>query len=155
MKIARISPAVLALSLVAGGLAPAAVAFAGSAHVASTSTVMVRSTAYGKILVNSKGATLYYFAKDKKGKSNCNTVCLFNWPLVTVNGKPTAGPGVSQKLLATIKVGGKAEVTYSGLPLYTYVADSKPGETNGENLNLNGGLWWLVSPAGAPIKKKP
>jgi predicted lipoprotein with Yx(FWY)xxD motif len=156
MKVARISLTVLALSAVAGGLPTTAVALAGSAHAASSSTINVRSTAYGKILVNSKGVTVYYFAIDKKNKSNCNAACLSTWPLVTVTGKPTAGPGVSKKLLGTIKVGGKKEVTYNGLPLYTYVADgNNPGQTNGEDTNANGGLWWVVSPAGAPIKKKP
>lgn len=155
MKFARNSLTVLALSVVAVGVSTSGLAGAASPHAASAKTIDVRSTSYGKILVNSKGDTLYYFANDKKDKSNCNVACLSIWPLVTATGKPTAGPGVSQKLLGTIKVSGKEEVTYNGLPLYTYVADSGPGQTNGEDTNANGGLWWLVSPSGAPIKKKP
>jgi hypothetical protein len=37
------------------------------------------------------------------------------------------------------------QATYGRHPLYTYVADSGPGQTNGNNLNLNGGLWREVT----------
>lgn len=29
-------------------------------------------------------------------------------------------------------------------PLYTYIGDTAPGQANGNNLNLNGGLWHEV-----------
>ena len=37
-------------------------------------------------------------------------------------------------------------------PLYTYVGDTHPGQANGNNLNLNGGLWHelTTSTAGQP-----
>jgi hypothetical protein len=39
--------------------------------------------------------------------------------------------------------------------LYTYVADTKAGEAKGQALKLNGGLWYVLSPSGTVIKKKP
>jgi hypothetical protein len=30
-------------------------------------------------------------------------------------------------------------------PLYTYIADTAPGQARGNNLNLNGGLWHEVT----------
>jgi predicted lipoprotein with Yx(FWY)xxD motif len=33
------------------------------------------------------------------------------------------------------------QATYDGHPLYTYVGDGAPGQANGNELNLNGGLW--------------
>jgi predicted lipoprotein with Yx(FWY)xxD motif len=30
---------------------------------------------------------------------------------------------------------------YNGHPLYTYIADTTPGQNSGNNINLNGGLW--------------
>jgi hypothetical protein len=47
---------------------------------------------------------------------------------------------------------GTHQVTYNGHPLYTYVGDSAAGKTSGEGLNLSGGLWWAVSPAGKAVK---
>ena len=47
---------------------------------------------------------------------------------------------------------GKHQVTYNGHPPYTYVGDSAAGKTKGQGLNISGGLWWVVSPAGQPVK---
>ena len=46
-------------------------------------------------------------------------------------------------------------VTYAGWPLYTYVTDTTSGQANGQALNLNGGLWYVISPSGKVISKKP
>ncbi len=105
--------------------------------------------------MNSKGYTLYLWAKDKKNKSNCSGACLDVWPFVLSHGKPTAGPGVNQKLLGTIKEKGGNEVTYNGWPLYTFASDTKPGVTTGEGNTSFGGPWWVVSAAGKAITKKP
>jgi predicted lipoprotein with Yx(FWY)xxD motif len=126
-----------------------------AAHVAAAPTISLRSTAYGKILVNSKGYTLYLWAKDKKNKSNCSGACLDVWPFVLVHGKPTAGAGVNQKLLGTIKEKGGNDVTYNGWPLYTFASDTKPGVISGEGNTSFGGPWWVVSPTGTAITKKP
>ncbi|HEV7626309.1 MAG TPA: hypothetical protein VGO89_07420, partial [Streptomyces sp.] len=38
----------------------------------------------------------------------------------------------------------------AGHPLYTFSGDSAPGQTKGQGINLNGGVWTVVTPAGAP-----
>ena len=43
--------------------------------------------------------------------------------------------------------GGERQVTYAGRPLYYYVNEG-PGEVRCHNVNLNGGLWWVVGPDG-------
>ena len=123
--------------------------------VAAVPTISLRSTAYGKILVNSKGYTLYLWVKDKRNKSTCSGACLAVWPFVLIPGKPTAGPGVNEKLLGTIKVKGGNEVTYNGWPLYTFASDTKPAVITGEGNTSFGGPWWLVSAAGKAINKRP
>ena len=57
------------------------------AHSATAKTVKGRrparsrwKTALGMILVNSKGRTLYLFAKDRSGKSSCSGSCATFWP---------------------------------------------------------------------------
>jgi hypothetical protein len=46
--------------------------------------------------------------------------------------------------------GGRV-VTYAGWPLYTYVGDTGAGTANGQGLNINGGRWWAISPAGKVV----
>ena len=49
--------------------------------------------------------------------------------------------------------GGRV-VTYNKWPLYTYIGDTAPGQAKGQALNLNGGLWYVLSPSGKVIKAK-
>jgi predicted lipoprotein with Yx(FWY)xxD motif len=137
------------------GLAGVAGASAATYNSKAAPTISVRSTAYGKILVDSKGDTLYLWAKDKNNKSACSGGCLDVWPFVLISGTPTAGPGVNAKLLGTIKVKGGNELTYNKHPLYTYVSDVKPGIISGEGNTSFGAPWWVVSTAGDAITKKP
>jgi hypothetical protein len=44
-------------------------------------------------------------------------------------------------------------VTYNHHPLYTFVKDTKAGQTNGEGVNAFGATWNAVSPAGAKVAK--
>jgi predicted lipoprotein with Yx(FWY)xxD motif len=59
-----------------------------------------------------------------------------------------AGPGVSGKLGTIKRADGTVQATYDGHPLYTYVADTAPGQARGNKLNLNGGLWYEVPVSG-------
>jgi predicted lipoprotein with Yx(FWY)xxD motif len=98
------------------------------------------------VLTNAKGFTLYSFAPDTPSRSNCNGACAAYWPPVT--GTPAAGPGVTGKLGTIKRSDGATQATYDGHPLYTYIADTAPGQAHGNNLNLNGGLWHEVPVSG-------
>ena len=39
-------------------------------------------------------------------------------------------------------------MTYDGHPLYTYIGDNGPGQANGNDLDLNGGLWYEMRVSG-------
>lgn len=110
----------------------------------------------GKILVNAKGRTLYTFAPDKHSKVTCKGECSVIWPPAYLGAgeKATASGGVKQHLLGSDADGGKRVITYDHWPLYTYVTDTKTGQATGQGLNLNGGLWYVISPSGKVIKKK-
>ncbi|HLW95012.1 MAG TPA: hypothetical protein VKS25_06530 [Solirubrobacteraceae bacterium] len=136
--------------------ATSAVAIPVAAQAAKTPpTLVVRSSPWGKILETGTGKTVYLWVKDKGDKVTCSGPCLVVWPLVKVTGKPTAGAGVNAKLIGTIKVNGATEVTYDGHPLYLFISDTKAGVISGEGNTSFGGPWWLVSPSGSAITKKP
>jgi len=101
------------------------------------------------------GFTLYMFTRDGRNKDNCIKIpgCTAIWTPLTVMGKPTAGPGLKARLLGTIAIGhGPRQVTYAGHPLYTYVADSGPGQTSYIDVSQFGGRWPAVNAAGNEVK---
>ena len=117
----------------------------------------VRSAAspLGRILVDNRGRTLYLFEKDSKGHSACSGVCAAYWPPLLTTGKPAGAAGARQSLLGVARRGdGTTQVTYAGHPLYRFAQDTKAGQTNGQNLRLNGAEWYVLSPAGRGIEKE-
>jgi len=107
----------------------------------------------GTILVNSKGKTLYMFVPDNRKKVTCKGTCAAVWPPLKLKTglKPTAGGAARKNLLG---LDGRV-VTYNRWPLYRYIGDSKPGQTRGQATDLNGGLWYVLSPSGTIIKTRP
>jgi predicted lipoprotein with Yx(FWY)xxD motif len=129
----------------------AALALAGATNVGGA-TVMIAKTPLGRILVDSKGRTLYDFPPDKGGMSSCYGACAALWPPLTITGTPHAGAGVRAALLGiTKRSDGKLQVTYNRHPLYSFVSDTKPGQATGQGVNQFGAPWWVLSPAGKEI----
>ncbi|GAA0654483.1 hypothetical protein GCM10010193_00810 [Kitasatospora atroaurantiaca] len=107
----------------------------------------------GPILVDSKGRTLYLFQADTSTTSTCNDACAAAWPPLTTTGAPVAGTGADAGLLGTTKrADGSTEVVYKGHPLYYYVGDAKPGDTNGQELNQFGAEWYVLNAAGDKVE---
>jgi predicted lipoprotein with Yx(FWY)xxD motif len=121
---------------------------------ATGATIAVATDAkLGQILVDGKGMTVYLFVADKSTTSTCYSSCAQYWPPVLTTGAPQAGSGAQASLLGTTKrTDGKIEVTYAGHPLYHFVQDKQAGQTTGQGVDGFGGLWWVISPAGAAIK---
>jgi predicted lipoprotein with Yx(FWY)xxD motif len=119
----------------------------GSTAMASepkTTRLTIRKTKIGYVLANARGYTLYWYSRDAKGggSSACTAQCLSVWPAVT--GKPAAVSGIKLNgVLGTItRPGGIVQATYNGYPLYTYAADSRPGDTAGNGV---GGVWHVIT----------
>jgi predicted lipoprotein with Yx(FWY)xxD motif len=116
--------------------------------------VAVANTALGRGLVDGRGRTLYLFEKDKHGKSACNGKCAGFWPPLITSGKPLATAGAKMSLLGTTRrADGRLQVTYNHHPLYTFVKDTRRGQTNGEGLNTFGAEWDALSAAGAKVEQ--
>lgn len=135
----------VALALLGGALAAAGSATGGSQVGQAAGGSALRTVKIGgvTVLTNAQGRTLYWFAPDTSSKSVCNGACAAYWP--PVRGPLTASPGVTGRLGTITRADGSTQETYNGHPLYTYVADSGPGQAHGNNLNLNGGLWHEVA----------
>lgn len=124
-------------------------------HAARGTTLQLRHTALGNILVNSRGLTLYAFTRDARNRDSCTTIsgCTGIWPALRSNGIPAAGPGVKRSLVGAIKLaGGRRQVTYAGHPLYTYIGDSGPGDTSYVGQMQFGGRWFALNAAGHVVK---
>src|SRR6266702_4293676 len=133
-------PAIGVLSVVALVLLFVAVAGAGAPPPSGGSAALKTGQVGGvTVLTNAKGLTVYTFAADSPGKSNCYGSCAAYWPPVT--GSPSAAPGIPGTFSTTTRTDGTKQVTWNGHPLYTYIGDHGPGQASGNNLNINGGLW--------------
>ena len=162
VRIGRLAALALGLAVLAAGCGGSASTsksgVAGARHLTKSATVQTRKIKkLGVVLVNSRGLTLYMFEPDHRKKVTCKGSCAAVWPPLKLKKgqKPTAGGAARKALLGSDKnpSGGRV-VTYNRWPLYTYIGDSKPGQATGQALDLNGGLWYVLSPSGKVIKKR-
>jgi predicted lipoprotein with Yx(FWY)xxD motif len=140
--------ALVLLGVAMAGSGPVAPVAASSGQASASSGQVFKTTQIkgATVLTNTKGFTLYWFAPDTSTKSVCNGSCAQYWP--PVYGNWTAGSGVTGQIGTIKRSDGTTQATYDGHPLYTYIADSKPGQATGNNINLNGGLWHEVLASG-------
>jgi len=145
---------VLGLAAALGTAGFLAVGSIASSATGTTATVSLHTTKLGKVLVNSKGHTLYLFEKDRNAKSACSGKCAQYWPPLLSRGKPSAGPGVKASMLGTTRrSNGSLQVTYNKHPLYTFALDKSAGQTNGEGSSNFGAKWYAVSSRGTAVLK--
>ena len=115
--------------------------------------VKLESTDLGRILVDSRGRTLYLYTPDKTNKSTCYGQCSSFWPPLLSAGAPRAALGVKASLLGTTKRrDGRLQVTYAGHPLYLFAEDTASGDTHGQGLQ---NIWYAVSRTGARVTTPP
>jgi len=137
-----VAAAVLLGVAVAGSGTPAPAAASTGASAGAGAGLKTTTIGGTTILTNAKGFTLYSFAPDTPTASKCYGSCAAYWPPAT--GTAPASTGLPGTVGTITRTGGARQLTYNGHPLYTYIGDSAPGQANGNNLNLNGGLWHEV-----------
>jgi predicted lipoprotein with Yx(FWY)xxD motif len=145
----------LFLALLAACGAVSISSLATAATRASGTQIDLHTSDKGKILVTSKGFTIYVFTADSRNHDNCQSKpnCTGVWSPVATKGKPVAGPGVHKSLLGTTKLkSGKLQVTYNGHPLYTYIGDTQKHATTYVNFPEFGGKWRAINAAGQEVK---
>ena len=148
---------IVAAAAVAALAATIFVLHAPATHAAQSKGAVVSTakTSLGQVLVTSSGRTLYLFGTDRNGKSTCSGQCATFWPPLIASGKPTVTGGARASLIGTTRrADGRLQITYNHHPLYTFVKDTKAGQTNGEGVNAFGGIWDAISPAGVKVATK-
>jgi predicted lipoprotein with Yx(FWY)xxD motif len=92
------------------------------------------------ILTDAKGMTLYTFAKDQPGVSNCNDNCAKNWPplMAAADAKP-----MGEWTIVT-RADGTRMWAYKGMPVYLWIKDAKPGDNTGNG--VGNGAWKTAVP---------
>jgi predicted lipoprotein with Yx(FWY)xxD motif len=103
----------------------------------------------GEYLTDAEGRSLYLFEADSENTSTCHDDCAAAWPPLLTEGAPTGDDKVDASMLSTIeREDGSTQVTYNGWPLYYFVKDQAPGDTEGQDVEGFGAEWYLVSPEG-------
>ena len=146
--LSRVIGVVGAVSVAALTLLAVAEVSASTPPLATVGGVTLKTAEVGgvSVLTDAHGLTLYWFAPDSPVASRCTGQCAAYWPPVT--GDPQAGRGIPGTFGTIHRPGGGRQVTYDGHPLYTYVGDKGPGQANGNDLDLNGGLWYEMRVSG-------
>jgi predicted lipoprotein with Yx(FWY)xxD motif len=145
---AGLALAPVAIAACGGGGATAATTPAKTTSTSPTS-IGTGKTTLGTILVDSQGRTLYLFTHDSGTTSACSGPCATAWPPLVATGAATATSGADAALLGTSKrADGTTQVTYNGHPVYRFIKDVNPGQTNGEGVTAFGGSWFAVTAAG-------
>lgn len=124
-----------------------------AADTVSVGTVAIGGL--GRVLADGSGHVLYMFPPDARRRVSCTGPCAGTWPPLAIRdgARPTATTGARAGELGTVADPntGARVVTYNGYPLYRYAGDVDPGEARGQALNLNGGPWYVLDPAGTPL----
>lgn len=106
---------------------------------------LAESDELGTYLTDAAGMSLYTFAIDEPGVTNCYDGCAAAWPplLVEEGIELAAADGIPGQLGTTQRDDGTLQVTYNDWPLYYWVGDEAPGDTKGHNVN---NVWAVAYP---------
>lgn len=130
---------------------PSASQASGGSGMGVVKTASVSSLG-ASVLVDAQGLTLYHLSGEQNGKWICTSAaCVKVWhPLAAPTGGPPRGTVAS---LASVKrPDGAMQVTFKGMPLYSFVGDTKPGEAKGQGIK-DVGVWTAVTANGSTASK--
>ncbi len=81
------------------------------------------------------GMTLYTYAKDTNGVSNCTGGCLQAWP--AYSSKATAQGSFPDGITVITRSDddGSKQFAWRGMPLYYFASDKNPGDITGNGVD--------------------
>jgi predicted lipoprotein with Yx(FWY)xxD motif len=125
----------------------------GSAGAAELSARQLSGV--GSVLVNKSGRTIYSVKSPSEANGNikCTGSCTTFWFPVTGSASLSAS-GLPGKLGSVSRPDDTEQLTYNGVPLYTFKLDTAPGQDHGNNFSdsFNGTdfTWQVVTASGKP-----
>jgi len=126
---------------------PAPVAAADPSATAPADTVKLMTTKLGGVLADARDMTLYYFITDTPGSgtSTCYAAanCTHFWPIFSAPGIVVSPPLAAADFSSITRTDGTTQTTYKGWPLYYFLNDKNPGNTNGEGVLKT---WYVARP---------
>lgn len=130
----------------------AAAAAASPTPTGPTVRTAASSTLGATVLVDARGLTLYRLSGEHSGHWICVHGCLQLWhPLTITAGARPSGSLSGLGVVTHPGVGG--QVTYHGMPLYTFAQDQSAGQAKGQGFK-DVGTWNAVPASGhAPAGK--
>jgi predicted lipoprotein with Yx(FWY)xxD motif len=134
---------------------PATAAQSATKSAPSLTIATYKTPEDGTLISGASNRTLYVLKTDEKSTSaheklsTCYGGCAAVWPPVLASGTPAVAGKANASLLGlTTRRDGTKQVTYNGLPLYYYAADTKAGQATGNHLKDGFGLWVGMLPSG-------
>jgi predicted lipoprotein with Yx(FWY)xxD motif len=122
------------------------------AQTGGSDTVSTMSVSgVGTVLVDSTGAVLYTNDQDSGSKIACTGQCLTEWTPLSApsGGQPTSSDSAVQAKLGVTN----GQVTFGGMPLYSFVED-QAGQATGDGFKDSFGgtdfTWTAAATGGAP-----
>ncbi|MBY4677644.1 hypothetical protein [Marinobacterium arenosum] len=128
--------------LLTGSLAACA---SNAPEQASQAPAAVQHTQLGSVWRTADGNTLYTFAKDQPGQSNCYGPCAEKWPPFIASGD--AAPSGEFGLIE--RKDGSRQWTYRNQPLYSWIKDRQAGDTTGHGVK---NIWFVARADEVPVK---
>jgi predicted lipoprotein with Yx(FWY)xxD motif len=127
----------------------------GQARAGATLKVSTAQNAtLGKrILVTTRGRTLYSLSAETHGRFICTGTCTNDWPPLIL--KAGARPVGVRGLGSIRRPDGRRQVTYKGKPLYRFDMDAKKGDVNGEGFKDVGTWHAAVAPKSSASHSSP
>jgi predicted lipoprotein with Yx(FWY)xxD motif len=134
----------------------------GSASAAANTTAGAGDTVsaksisgVGDVLVDSSGQPLYTNNRDSGMNVACTGSCAAIWiPLMApTGGQPSSSDQAVQAKLGVVKTNGGSQVTFGGMPVYTFAQDGS-GQVTGNGVTDSFGgtsfTWTVASMGPAP-----
>jgi len=137
--VAAFSAALFSFGLVVG----TGTAGAAAKTTPKTTVKVVTVPGVGVVLADSAGKTLYTLTDANGAAVACTGPCLSAWPPATVSATAKVKPPKGVKSLSATK--DTHQITWKGLPLYTFAGDQSTKVAHGEGIASFGGTWHVVS----------
>ncbi|SDT82972.1 Predicted lipoprotein with conserved Yx(FWY)xxD motif [Streptomyces sp. TLI_053] len=113
--------------------------------------VVKQDGALGSFLTDALGNALYVFDKDSTSppKSACDSACTATWIPFPPVDNTVQWPGVTGQVGTLVREDRSSQLTVGGHPVYRFVKDTTPGDTNGKSV----ANWSLAAPDGTKAGK--